>query len=336
MPGLSVRRETWPLAGSFTISRGTRTVAETVVVELSFTGDAHSGDSGRVVRGRGECVPYARYGETVDGVIAAIEGLRPRVEDGLDRIGLQGLLPPGAARNALDCAYWDLVAKRAGHPIWQLCGLSPLEPVTTAYTLSLDTPEAMGRAAAANAARPLLKLKLAGPDDLARVEAVRANAPETRLIVDANEGWTLDDYVQLAPKLAMLGVVLIEQPLPAGEDAPLAGMQRPVPVCADESCHATDSLAELAGRYDAVNIKLDKTGGLTEALKLKQAALAQGYQIMVGCMLATSLAMAPAVLVAQGAAFVDLDGPLLLKADRPGGLRFEGSTLHPPEPALWG
>ncbi len=331
MPRLRVRRETWPLAGSFTISRGTRTEAEPVVVELSFTGD-----DGRVVLGRGECVPYARYGETVDGVIAAIEGLRPRIEDGLDRIGLQELLPPGAARNALDCAYWDLEAKRAGRAVWQLCGLAPLEPVITAYTLSLDTPAAMGRAAATQAARPLLKLKLAGPDDLARVEAVRANAPETRLIVDANEGWSLDDYLALAPKLARLGVVLIEQPLPAGQDAPLAGVPRPVPVCADESCHATESLAEIADRYDAVNIKLDKTGGLTEALELKRAALAQGYRIMVGCMLATSLAMAPAVLVAQGAAFVDLDGPLLLKRDRPEGLRYEGSTLHPPEPGLWG
>jgi L-alanine-DL-glutamate epimerase-like enolase superfamily enzyme len=316
------------MAGSFTISRGTRTTAETVVVELT--------DPEGVARGRGECVPYAHYGETVDGVIAAIESLRARVEGGLDRIGLQELLPAGAARNALDCAYWDLEAKRSGRPVWQLCGLSPLEPVITAYTLSLDTPEAMGRAAAANAARPLLKLKLAGPDDLARVEAVRANAPETRLIVDANEGWTPDDYVALAPRLAALGVVLIEQPLPAGQDAGLAGLQRPVPVCADESCHATDSLAEIAGRYDAVNIKLDKTGGLTEALKLRQAALDQGYQIMVGCMVATSLAMAPAVLVAQGADVVDLDGPLLMARDRPEGLRYEGSTLHPPEPALWG
>jgi L-alanine-DL-glutamate epimerase-like enolase superfamily enzyme len=331
MPDLSVRQESWPLAGSFTISRGTRTTAETVVVELT-----QSRDDGRVVLGRGECVPYARYGETVAGVIAAIEGLRTRIEAGLDRIGLQDLLPPGAARNALDCAYWDLEAKRAGQPVWQLCGLPPLEAVTTAYTLSLDAPEAMGRAAAENAARPLLKLKLAGPDDLARVEAVRANAPETRLIVDANEGWSLDDYEALAPKLAALGVVLIEQPLPAGQDAPLAGTHRPVPVCADESCHATDSLAEIAGRYDAVNIKLDKTGGLTEALKLKQAAQAQGFQVMVGCMLATSLAMAPAVLVAQGAGFVDLDGPLLLAGDRPGGLTYDGSTLHPPEPALWG
>jgi len=331
MPELSVRQESWPLAGSFTISRGTRTTAEPVVVELSATGD-----DGRVVLGRGECVPYARYGETVAGVIAAIEGLRARIGAGLDRIGLQDLLPPGAARNALDCAYWDLEAKRVGQPVWQLCGLPPLEAVTTAYTLSLDAPEAMGRAAAENAARPLLKLKLAGPDDLARVEAVRANAPETRLIVDANEGWSLDDYEALAPKLAALGVVLIEQPLPAGQDAPLAGTQRPVPVCADESCHATDSLAEIAGRYDAVNIKLDKTGGLTEALKLKQAAQAQGFQVMVGCMLATSLAMAPAILVAQGASFVDLDGPLLLAGDRPGGLTYDGSTLHPPEPALWG
>ncbi len=331
MPELRVRRETWPLAGSFTISRGTRTSAETLVVELT-----HSGEDSQIRIGRGECVPYARYGETVDGVIAAIEGLRPRIENGLDRIGLQELLPPGAARNALDCAYWDLEAKRAGQPVWELAGLSPPDAVTTAYTLSLDTPEAMGRAAAANAARPLLKLKLAGPDDLARVEAVRAKAPGARLIVDANEGWSLDDYVALAPRLAALGVVLIEQPLAAGQDAPLAGVPRPVPVCADESCHATDSLAELAGRYDAVNIKLDKTGGLTEALELKQAALAQGFQIMVGCMLATSLAMAPAILVAQGAAFVDLDGPLLLKRDRPEGLRYEGSSLHPPEPALWG
>jgi len=328
---LSVRHESWPLAGSFTISRGTRTSAEPVVAELSQTGD-----DGRVATGRGECVPYAHYGETVEGVIAAIEGLRPRIEDGLDRIGLQEALPAGAARNALDCAYWDLEAKRAEKPAWRLCGLSPPEPVITAYTLSLDTPEAMGRAAAENAARPLLKLKLAGPDDLARVEAVRANAPETRLIVDANEGWSLDDYVELAPRLAALGVALIEQPLPAGQDAPLAGVQRPVPVCADESCHATDSLAEIAGCYDVVNIKLDKTGGLTEALRLKQAALAQGYRIMVGCMLATSLAMAPAVLVAQGAGFVDLDGPLLLGRDRPEGLNYQGSILHPPEPTLWG
>ncbi len=265
-----------------------------------------------------------------------IESLRARIEDGLDRRGLQQALPAGAARNALDCAFWDLEAKRAGRPVWALLGLKAPAPVTTAYTLSLDTPEAMGRAAAENAARPLLKLKLAGPDDLARVEAVRENAPAARLIVDANEGWSLDDYVELAPKLAGLGVDLIEQPLPAGKDAALAGMRRPVPVCADESCHDSASLAGLAGRYDAVNIKLDKTGGLTEALELKDAAGAQGYEIMVGCMLATSLAMAPATLVAQGARFVDLDGPLLLDRDRAEGLYYEDSLLHPPEPALWG
>jgi L-alanine-DL-glutamate epimerase-like enolase superfamily enzyme len=331
MPRLTVRHESWPLRGSFTISRGTKTTAEVVVVELSVIEPG-----GREVTGRGECVPYPHYGESVEGVIAVIESLREPIEDGLDRLGLQSVLPLGAARKALDCAFWDLEAKRAGCRVWDLIGLAPPEPVVTAYTLSLDAPEAMGRAAAEHAARPLLKLKLSGSGDLARVEAVRENAPEARLIVDANEGWSIDDYVELAPKLAVLGVDLIEQPLPAGKDAPLAGMQRPVPVCADESCHDTASLAEIAGRYDVVNIKLNKTGGLTEALKLKHAALVQGYQIMVGCMLATSLAMAPAILVAQGARFVDLDGPLLLARDRPEGLRYDGSLVYPPEPALWG
>lgn len=328
---LSIRRESWPIRGSFTISRGSKTAAEVVVAELTMT-EA----DGRAVTGRGECVPYARYGETVEGVIETIESQREHLAGGLDRIGLQTALPPGAARNALDCAFWDLEAKRAGHRVWQLLGLSPLEPVETAYSLSLDAPAAMGQAAAANASRPLLKLKLAGRDDLARVEAVRENAPEARLIVDANEGWLLDDYVELAPRLALLGVELIEQPLPVGKDAALAGMQRPVPICADESCHDTESLAELSGRYDAVNIKLDKTGGLTEALHLKQTARAQGFQIMVGCMLATSLAMAPAILVAQGAETIDLDGPLLLERDRPEGLRYAGSIIYPPEPELWG
>jgi L-alanine-DL-glutamate epimerase-like enolase superfamily enzyme len=331
MPRLTVRHETWPLGGSFTISRGTRTTAEVVVAALSV-----AAADGREITGRGECVPYAHYGESLEGVIAAIEGLRAPIADGLDRLGLQRVLPPGAARNALDCAFWDLEAKRAGCRVWDSIGLSPPAPVTTAYTLSMDAPEAMGRAAAKHAARPLLKLKLSGPDDLARVEAVRENAPQARLIVDANEGWSLDDFVALAPKLAGLGVDLIEQPLPAGKDAALAGVRRPVPVCADESCHDTASLAGLAGRYDVVNIKLDKTGGLTEALKLKDAALAQGYQIMVGCMVATSLAMAPAILVAQGARFVDLDGPLLLARDRPEGLAYQGSLVQPPEPALWG
>jgi L-alanine-DL-glutamate epimerase-like enolase superfamily enzyme len=326
MTRLALSREVWPIRGAFAISRGSKTAAEVVVVTL--TDGAH--------RGRGECVPYARYGETIDGVVAAIEGLRAEIDSGLTREALQDALPPGAARNALDCALWDLDAKRAGCRVWDLAGLAPPKAVISAYTLSLDSPENMGRAAAAEAERPLLKLKLAGADDLERVAAVRAGAPNARLIVDANEGWTADDYAGFAPALAELGVELIEQPLPAGADACLAAMQRPVPVCADESCHDLASLPPLVGRYDAVNIKLDKTGGLSEALKLKAAAEAAGLQIMVGCMLATSLAMAPATLVAQLVKVVDLDGPLLLEEDRPDGLRFEGSLVHPPAPELWG
>ncbi len=323
---LRVRRETWPIRGSFAISRGSSSESVAVVAEVSSGGKL----------GRGECMPYTRYGETVDGVIAALEAMAPRLAKGLDRLGLQDALPAGAARNALDCAFWDLEAKQAGHRVWQLAGLPAPEPLVTAYTLSLDSPEAMGRSAAENASRPLLKLKLAGPGDLARVEAVRANAPSSRLIIDANEAWTPADYRELAPRLDKLGVELIEQPLPAGKDEALADLEHPVPVCADESCHDTASLAKLEGRYEAVNIKLDKTGGLTEALKLKQAAQAQGYKIMVGCMLGTSLAMAPATLVAQGAQVVDLDGPLLLERDRDDGLVFKGSTIEPFGPALWG
>ena len=326
MIGLGVHAETWPIRGGFAISRGRRTEAEVVVVELTV-GDAV---------GRGECVPYARYGESVESVIAAIEGLRKALAAGLDRLGLQRALPAGAARNALDCAFWDLEAQQRGSRVWQLLGLDPPRPVTTAYTLSLDSPEAMARAAAENAWRPLLKLKLAGPEDLARVEAVRAAAPETRLLVDANEGWTPGLYAELAPQLATLGVELIEQPLAAGQDAALATMQRPVKVAADESCHDLASLAGLEGRYDIINIKLDKTGGLTEALRVKRTARAEGYGIMVGCMLGTSLAMAPALLVAQDAEVVDLDGPLLLERDRAGGLRFEGSLIHPSDSELWG
>ncbi len=326
MTELTVHRESWPIRGKFTISRGARTSAEVVVVELAEAG----------ARGRGECVPYARYGETVDGVMETIEGLRGRLADGLDRLGLQAALPPGAARNALDCAFWDLEAKRAGRRVWQLFGLPDPDPVITAYTLSLDSAQAMGRAAAAEAARPLLKLKLAGPEDLERVAAVRQNAPEARLVVDANEAWTADLYAALAPKLADLGVEMIEQPLPADADLALAGMERPVRLCADESCHDTDGLAELRGRYDMINIKLDKTGGLTEALRLRVEAEALGFGIMVGCMVGTSLAMAPAFLVAQGVRVVDLDAPLLLARDRPEGLRYDGSLVAPPESELWG
>ncbi len=326
MVQLTVRHESWPLAGSWTISRGSVTAVEVVVVELAAEGAV----------GRGECRPYGRYGESVEGVIATIEGLRDRLAGGLDRIGLQGALPAGAARNALDCAFWDLEAKRSGAPVWRLLGLSRPEPVTTVYSLSLDSAENMGRAAAQEAKRPLLKLKLAGEGDLERVAAVRENAPQVRLVVDANEGWTVAAYGEVAPQLAVLGVEMIEQPLHASRDQALARMTRPVPLCADESCHDSSSLEALAGRYDLINIKLDKTGGLTEALKVKSAAEAQGFAVMVGCMMATSLALAPAFLLAQDVRIVDLDAGLWLKEDRPDGLRYEGSLVHPPEPGLWG
>ncbi|MEO3431162.1 N-acetyl-D-Glu racemase DgcA [Pelagibius sp. CAU 1746] len=326
MVQLTVRHEAWPVRGKFTISRGSRTQADVVVAELS--------DGTHV--GRGECLPYPRYGESVEGVIAEIEALGGPLAEGLDRRGLQSRLPAGAARNAVDLAFWDLECKRAGKRHWDLAGLPQPGPVTTAFTLSIDTPEEMGRKAAANAERPILKLKLAGPDDLDRVEAVRANAPKARIVVDANEGWTAAQYSALVPDLQRLGVVMVEQPLPAGDDAALAGIERPVPVCADESCHDTATLAALKGRYDMVNIKLDKTGGLTEALRLKQAAEAEGYGIMVGCMLTTSLACAPAVVLAQGVALTDIDAPLLLAEDRDPPLKIEGSLVYPPAPALWG
>ncbi len=324
---LTAEAESWPLAQAFTISRGTKTHARPVVATL--------GDG--ALRGRGECVPYARYGETVESVLAQIESQRAALESGeLTREALQAALPAGAARNALDCALWDLEAKRAGEPAWRLAGRPEPGPVTTVYTLSLDTPENMGRQAAANAQRPILKLKLTGPEDLERVRAVRAHALAADIVVDANEGWTPEHYRKLAPALADLGVTMIEQPFPAGEDEALDNLDRPVPLCADESCHDAATLDALVGRYDIVNLKLDKTGGLTEGLRLKARAAELGFELMVGCMVATSLAMAPAVLLAQGARVVDLDGPLLLAQDRDHGLRFEGSLVHPPEPALWG
>lgn len=324
---VKVSRETWKIRGTFRISRGARSAAEVILLSLVTEG----------ATGVGECVPYARYGESVEGVMGQIEELRPELEAGrLDRQTLQEALPPGAARNAIDCALWDLEAKRRRKRVWQLAGLPPPRPVVSAYTLSLDSVEAMAAAAAANAKRPLLKLKLTGPEDLKRVEAVRAAAPEARLIVDANEGWTLEIYRELVPRLARLGVVMIEQPLHAEEDEALMGEARPVALCADEACHDRSTLADLKGRYDMVNIKLDKSGGLTEALALKVEAERLGFSIMVGCMLGTSLAMAPATLLAQGAEIVDLDGPLLLAEDRHPSLTFEGSLLYPPKPALWG
>ena len=324
---LSVQIERWPLANAFTISRGSKTEAVVVTAEL------RDGNH----RGRGECVPYARYGETLDGVVAAIEAMRPALQRGLDRAALQAAMPAGAARNALDCAYWDLDAKRTGRRAYELANLAAPKSVTTAYTISLAAPDAMAQAAERAASRSLLKVKLGGGgDDGKRIAAVRRAAPHAELIVDANEGWSEDDLAQNFGACAQAGVTLIEQPLPEAGDAALARIERPIPICADESVHDRASLDGLAGKYDAINAKLDKAGGLTEALALVAEAERRGLRVMVGCMVATSLAMAPAMLVAQRASVVDLDGPLLLAEDRPAGLRYLGSLIYPPEPALWG
>ncbi len=318
----TITRDVFKLAQVFTISRGSRTEAQVLTVCLS---DGQH-------QGMGECVPYARYNETLDSVTAQIDAL----PDAFSRQDLYDLLPAGAARNAVDCALWDLAAKQAGKRVWDLIGLPAPKPEITAYTLSLDTPEAMREQAMKHAHRPLLKIKLGTPDDMPRLEAVRAGAPKAKIIVDANEGWSAEVYTDLAPHLVRLGVALVEQPLPAADDDALIGMDRPVPVCADESCHDTNSLPHLVGKYDVVNIKLDKTGGLTEALELKRSAIAAGYEIMVGCMVGSSLAMAPATLIAQGAMITDLDGPLLLAQDRDTPLKFDAAGVHPPHPDLWG
>lgn len=325
---LTVRAESFPIRGSFRIARGAKTAAEVVVAVVEQDG----------ATGRGECVPYARYGESVPAVVAALEAMAGAVADGLDREALQSAMKPGAARNALDCALWDLEAKRTGVPAWRLAGLAgPPAPLVTAYTLSVDEPAAMAEAARSVAARhPLLKMKLTGDGDLERVGAVRAAAPDARLIVDANEGWTLDHLHRFAPSFADLGVEMIEQPLPADADEALRGVACPVPLGADESCHGPESLERLKGLYQVLNVKLDKTGGLTGALALTTAAQAAGFDVMVGCMVATSLAMAPACLAAQGVRFVDLDGPLLLAEDRVPALRYDGALVHPPGPELWG
>ena len=316
-----VQAETFQLAQVFTISRGSRTQAEVLTVRIEKGG----------FMGWGECVPYARYGETLQSVTAQIEAL-----GAVGRRELAEALPAGAARNAVDCALWDLEAKTAGRRVSDLIGLGAPGPEVTAYTLSLDTPEAMQAQAALNAFRPLLKIKLGTPDDMPRLEAVRRGAPQSRIIVDANEGWSAEVYLDLAPHLLRLGVEPVEQPLPAAEDDALLGLERILPICADESCHDSSSLADMQGKYDFANIKLDKTGGLTEALALRDAARASGFGIMVGCMVGSSLAMAPATLVAQGAAFTDLDGPLLLAEDRDQPLKFDAAGVHPPVAALWG
>jgi L-Ala-D/L-Glu epimerase len=324
---LSVSRDSWPLASVFRISRGARTVSEVVVAEIS------DGE----LQGRGECFPYARYGESLDSVEAQIRSAADAIAGGAGREELLLVLPAGAARNAVDCALWDLEAKQAGIRAWTLAGLGDLKPVTTVFTLGVDSPDVMAAKAAENRARPRLKLKMTGDGlDLERVAVIHAAAPDTGLVVDANEGWTIEQYLEVAPKLAALGVEMIEQPLPAADDGALQGVERVVPVCADESCHDSASLAGLIGKYDMINIKLDKTGGLTEALRLRDAAVAAGFGIMVGCMIGTSLAMAPGVLVAQGAEVVDLDGPLLLAKDREPGLTYDGSVILPPPAALWG
>ena len=317
---IDVPRDVFKLAEVFTISRGSRTAAEVLTVHVEHDG----------ARGWGECVPYARYGETLDSVEAQIAGFSGRWCD------LQEELPAGAARNALDCALWDHAAKMAGKPVWAMLDLPKPGPMITAFTLSLDTPEKMKLSAAKHAHRPLLKIKLGTPDDMARLEAVRAGAPDAKIIVDANEGWSAEVYSELAPHLVRLGVLMVEQPMPAGADDMLAEIARPLPVCADESCHDRASLPGLKGKYDMVNIKLDKTGGLTEAMALKAEAIAAGYDVMVGCMVGSSLAMAPAVLVAQGVAITDLDGPLLLAEDREAALQFDADGVHPAAAGLWG
>ena len=319
---IDVTAEAFRLARVFIISRGSRTEAKVLTVRVS---DAD-------LSGWGECVPYARYGESLESVMDQIMVL----PEGIDRVALQSALPAGAARNAVDCALWDLEAKRLGRRVWDLAGLAEPGPELTAFTLSLESPEAMEAQAREHAARPLLKIKLGTPDDMPRLEAVRRGAPRARIIVDANEGWTAEVYADLAPHLIRLGVEMVEQPLPAGADAMLSEIARPLPVCADESCHDRASLPDLVGKYDMVNIKLDKTGGLTEALALKTEAQKMGFGIMVGCMVGTSLAMAPAVLVAQGVAVTDLDGPLLLAEDRAHPLRFDAAGVHPADADLWG
>jgi L-alanine-DL-glutamate epimerase-like enolase superfamily enzyme len=318
--------ERWPIAGRFTISRGAKTEAVTVVAEVRQG----------FVCGRGECVPYPRYGETPEETWNVLQALQIPVADGLDRQAIQTAMPPGAARNALDCAMLDLEAKLSGRRIWELLGRPAPQPCVTAYTISLGTPESMAEAAAKVAHRPLLKIKLGGAGDAARIAAVRKAVPQSQLIVDANEAWTEADLEANLAACAAAGVTLVEQPLPAGQDGILARIERPLAVCADESVHDRASLEGLRDRYDAVNIKLDKTGGLTEALAMADAAQALGFDIMVGCMVATSLSMAPAMLLTPQARFVDLDGPLLLAQDRDGGLLYEDSLVYPPDAALWG
>jgi len=321
-----VETESWPLAQPFTISRGTKTAADVVTVYISD--GAHTG--------RGECVPYPRYGETVDEIARELTQQKQSVEGGLERDVLWYIMTPGAARNALDAALWDLEAKATGVPAWELAEVPKPEAALTAQTISIGDAPAMAEAAAAIGSAPLIKVKLDAEDVRGRMQAVRDAAPAARLIVDANEAWDMVQLMDVAPALAELGVEMIEQPLPAGDDAALEGYDSPVLLCADESCHTSEDLPGLIGLYGMINIKLDKTGGLTEALNLARNAEAAGMKMMIGCMVGTSLAMAPAMLLAPFAEYVDLDGPLILKQDRPGGMVYDSGYVHPPSPELWG
>jgi L-alanine-DL-glutamate epimerase-like enolase superfamily enzyme len=323
---LDVRAEAWPLDRHFTISRGSKAVAETVLVEIE--------ENGRV--GRGECVPYRRYGETPAKVIDTITSVAGDIEAGLGRAALQQKLPPGAARNALDCALWDLEAKLTGVPVWRLAGSVPPRPTITAETIALDTPQAMAAAAARLSGRTLLKIKVGDKDILERVGAVRAGAPRARLVVDANEAWDLALLERSAGMLAALGVEVIEQPLPAAQDACLRDFTGTPELCADESCHTVADLEALPNAYRMINIKLDKAGGLTEALRLRAAARARRLDVMIGCMVGTSLGIAPAMLLASEAKIVDLDGPMWLADDRTPALNFADGCIYPPDAALWG
>ena len=324
---LAIAVEAWPIAGIFTIARGSKTQAEVVVVTLTSKG----------VSGHGECVPYRRYGETIESVCAQIEAARGAIEAGIDTTGLIDAMPAGAARNAVDAALIDLACKLSGVRAWELLGLTAPQPKPTCFTISLDSPDAMADAARAAFGRPILKLKLGRDrEDVARTRAVRRAVPDVRLVVDANEGWTIDDLALMAPDLAQLGVEMIEQPLPADQDEALGTYKSPVPLCADESAHGIDTLALIATRYQAINLKLDKTGGLTSALRVAKAAQALGLSIMLGCMVGTSLSMAPATILLDFASIVDLDGPLLLARDRNPGLDYENALVLAPGATLWG
>ncbi len=320
----------WPIKGRFAISRESRTEAVVVIYHITET------IGGEIFCGRGECVPYRHYGESVDSVLAQMQSVDGAIQKGADMIDLAGLLPAGAARNAIDCAMWDLSAKITGMRVTAQINPKPPQPLETAFTISIDTPDNMAASCKAVAYRPILKVKVGGQNDAARIRAVALAAPASRIILDANEGWRADNITENLEAAAKAGIALIEQPLPAGEDAILKNLPHYVPICADESAHTSEDLDALVGLYDVINIKLDKTGGLTEALRMREEAQSLGFGIMVGCMVATSLSMAPAVLLAQGTDFVDLDGPLLLESDRDNGLRYDDALVYPPESALWG